>query len=46
VDEQHPADPALRLEVLGEITLEEKVSLLRRAKAVLFPIDWPSRSGS
>jgi glycosyltransferase involved in cell wall biosynthesis len=32
-------------EVLGEITLEEKVSLLRRAKAVLFPIDWPEPFG-
>jgi hypothetical protein len=32
-------------EVLGEITLEEKVSLLRRAKAVLFPIDWAEPFG-
>ena len=32
-------------EVLGEITLSEKVSLLRRAKAVLFPIDWPEPFG-
>ncbi len=32
-------------EVLGEITLAEKVSLLRRAKAVLFPIDWPEPFG-
>ena len=31
--------------MLGEITLEEKVSLLRRAKAVLFPIDWPEPFG-
>ncbi len=32
-------------EVLGEITQEEKVELLRRAKAVLFPIDWPEPFG-
>src|SRR5262249_52119978 len=32
-------------EVLGEITLEEKVDLLRRAKAVLFPIDWDEPFG-
>ena len=32
-------------EILGEITLEEKVSLLRRAKAVLFPIDWAEPFG-
>lgn len=32
-------------EVLGEISLEEKVDLLRRAKAVLFPIDWPEPFG-
>ncbi|HET9250425.1 MAG TPA: glycosyltransferase family 4 protein [Actinomycetota bacterium] len=32
-------------EVLGEITLAEKVSLLRRAKAVLFPIDWAEPFG-
>ena len=31
--------------MLGEITLAEKVSLLRRAKAVLFPIDWPEPFG-
>jgi glycosyltransferase involved in cell wall biosynthesis len=31
--------------VVGEITLAEKVSLLRRAKAVLFPIDWPEPFG-
>jgi glycosyltransferase involved in cell wall biosynthesis len=31
--------------ILGEITLSEKVSLLRRAKAVLFPIDWPEPFG-
>jgi hypothetical protein len=33
-------------EVLGEITLAEKVSLLRRAKAVLFRSTGPSPSGS
>jgi glycosyltransferase involved in cell wall biosynthesis len=32
-------------EVLGEISHEEKVSLLERAKAVLFPIDWPEPFG-
>jgi glycosyltransferase involved in cell wall biosynthesis len=32
-------------QILGEITLEEKVDLLRRAKAVLFPIDWPEPFG-
>lgn len=32
-------------EVMGEITHEEKVDLLRRAKAVLFPIDWPEPFG-
>jgi len=31
--------------VLGEITLEEKVDLLSRAKAVLFPIDWDEPFG-
>ncbi|MEW6060271.1 MAG: glycosyltransferase family 4 protein [Actinomycetota bacterium] len=31
--------------VHGEITQEEKVELLRRAKAVLFPIDWPEPFG-
>jgi glycosyltransferase involved in cell wall biosynthesis len=36
-----PADA----EVHGEITHEEKVSLLQRAKAVLFPIDWPEPFG-
>ena len=36
-----PADA----EVLGEIPHEEKVRLLRRAKAVLFPIDWPEPFG-
>ena len=30
---------------MGEITQEEKVDLLRRAKAVLFPIDWPEPFG-
>ncbi len=40
-------EPALApdSEVLGEITQEEKVSLLRRAKAVLFPIDWDEPFG-
>ncbi len=32
-------------EVMGEITFQEKVDLLRRAKAVLFPIDWPEPFG-
>jgi glycosyltransferase involved in cell wall biosynthesis len=32
-------------EVLGEISHEEKLSLLQRAKAVLFPIDWPEPFG-
>jgi glycosyltransferase involved in cell wall biosynthesis len=32
-------------EVMGEIGQEEKVELLRRAKAVLFPIDWPEPFG-
>jgi glycosyltransferase involved in cell wall biosynthesis len=32
-------------EVLGEIGHGEKVDLLRRAKAVLFPIDWPEPFG-
>jgi glycosyltransferase involved in cell wall biosynthesis len=36
-----PAD----FEVLGEITQEHKVDLLRRAKAVLFPIDWQEPFG-
>jgi glycosyltransferase involved in cell wall biosynthesis len=31
--------------VLGEITLEEKADLLARARAVLFPIDWPEPFG-
>jgi glycosyltransferase involved in cell wall biosynthesis len=39
-----PALPA-DWEVLGEITHDEKVDLLRRAKAVLFPIDWPEPFG-
>jgi len=44
--EQHikPALPS-DFEVMGEITQEEKVDLLRRAKAVLFPIDWPEPFG-
>ena len=32
-------------EVLGEITQDEKIDLLQRAKAVLFPIDWPEPFG-
>ena len=32
-------------EVMGEITQDEKVDLLRRAKAVLFPIDWDEPFG-
>jgi glycosyltransferase involved in cell wall biosynthesis len=32
-------------EVFGEISHEEKLSLLQRAKAVLFPIDWPEPFG-
>lgn len=32
-------------EVLGEIGQDEKADLLRRAKAVLFPIDWPEPFG-
>jgi glycosyltransferase involved in cell wall biosynthesis len=31
--------------VLGEITFEEKVDLLSRARAVLFPIDWDEPFG-
>ena len=30
---------------MGEITQEEKVDLLQRAKAVLFPIDWDEPFG-
>ncbi|MEX2274771.1 MAG: glycosyltransferase family 4 protein [Actinomycetota bacterium] len=33
------------VEVLGEITHDEKVDLLRRARAVLFPIDWDEPFG-
>jgi glycosyltransferase involved in cell wall biosynthesis len=36
-----PKDWAL----MGEISQDEKVDLLRRAKAVLFPIDWPEPFG-
>jgi glycosyltransferase involved in cell wall biosynthesis len=39
-----PALPS-DFEVMGEISQEEKVDLLRRAKAVLFPIDWPEPFG-
>ena len=42
-DEVLPAMPD-DATVLGEITLAEKVDLLSRAKAVLFPIGWTSRS--
>ena len=31
--------------VLGEITVEEKADLMSRARAVLFPIDWPEPFG-
>jgi glycosyltransferase involved in cell wall biosynthesis len=43
-DEVLPAIPA-DATVLGEITLAEKVDLLARAKAVLFPIDWDEPFG-
>ena len=36
-----PAD----FEVMGEISQDRKIDLLRRAKAVLFPIDWPEPFG-
>ncbi|HEX6230988.1 MAG TPA: glycosyltransferase family 4 protein [Actinomycetota bacterium] len=39
-----PALPS-DFEVMGEITQEEKAGLLRRAKAVLFPIDWQEPFG-
>jgi glycosyltransferase involved in cell wall biosynthesis len=39
-----PALPS-DFEVMGEISQEEKVDLLRRAKAVLFPIDWAEPFG-
>jgi glycosyltransferase involved in cell wall biosynthesis len=39
-----PALPS-DFEVKGEISQEEKVDLLQRAKAVLFPIDWPEPFG-
>jgi glycosyltransferase involved in cell wall biosynthesis len=32
-------------EVMGEISQRDKLDLLRRAKAVLFPIDWPEPFG-
>jgi glycosyltransferase involved in cell wall biosynthesis len=35
----------LDAEVRGEISHDEKLSLLQRAKAVLFPIDWPEPFG-
>jgi glycosyltransferase involved in cell wall biosynthesis len=43
-DEVLPEMPA-DATVLGEITFEEKVDLLSRAKAVLFPIDWDEPFG-
>jgi glycosyltransferase involved in cell wall biosynthesis len=43
-DEVLPVMPA-DATVLGEITLAEKVDLLARAKAVLFPIDWDEPFG-
>ena len=39
-----PALPA-DFEVVGEIGHEQKIDLLRRARAVLFPIDWPEPFG-
>jgi glycosyltransferase involved in cell wall biosynthesis len=32
-------------EILGEITVEEKADLMARARALLFPIDWPEPFG-
>jgi glycosyltransferase involved in cell wall biosynthesis len=43
-DEVLPAMPP-DATVLGEITLQEKVDLLSRARAVLFPIDWEEPFG-
>ena len=34
-----------RIEYLGEVTHDEKVSLLQEARAVLFPIDWDEPFG-
>jgi len=47
VQEWETIKPALPsdFDVMGEITQGEKVELLRRAKAVLFPIDWPEPFG-
>ncbi len=47
VEEWDQVQPILPsdFEVMGEITQEEKVALLQRAKAVLFPIDWPEPFG-
>lgn len=50
VEEQHWNEEVLPrmpddATVLGEITFEEKVDLLSRAKAVLFPIDWEEPFG-
>jgi glycosyltransferase involved in cell wall biosynthesis len=32
-------------EIIGEITIEEKADLLARARATLFPIQWPEPFG-
>jgi glycosyltransferase involved in cell wall biosynthesis len=50
VEEEHWAREVLPelppdAQVLGEITLAEKVDLLSRARAVLFPIDWDEPFG-
>jgi glycosyltransferase involved in cell wall biosynthesis len=44
VNRVKPAMPA-DFEVFGEIGFEQKIDLLSRAKAVLFPIDWPEPFG-
>ncbi len=49
--EQHEWETNVRpvlpsdFEVMGEISQEDKVDLLRRARAVLFPIDWAEPFG-
>jgi glycosyltransferase involved in cell wall biosynthesis len=50
IEEEHWANEVLPAvargtTILGEISLEEKVDLLSRAKAVLFPIDWDEPFG-
>lgn len=50
IEEEHWAREVLpelspNAQVLGEITLEEKLDLLSRARAVLFPIDWDEPFG-